>query len=31
MLRDGRIDHALVITAFAHLAFELHELRKPTG
>jgi 8-oxo-dGTP pyrophosphatase MutT (NUDIX family) len=29
MLRDGRIDHALVIAAFAHLAFELHELRRP--
>jgi ADP-ribose pyrophosphatase len=29
MLRDGRIDHALVITAFAHLAFELSELRRP--
>ena len=29
MLRDGRIDHALVITAFAHLAFELHDLRRP--
>lgn len=29
MLRDGRIDHALVIAAFAHLAFELHDLRRP--
>lgn len=29
MLRDGRIDHALVITAFAHLAFEIHDLRRP--
>jgi 8-oxo-dGTP pyrophosphatase MutT (NUDIX family) len=29
MLRDGRIDHALVIAAFAHLAFELGELRRP--
>lgn len=29
MLRDGRIDHALVLTAFAHLAFELHDLRRP--
>jgi 8-oxo-dGTP pyrophosphatase MutT (NUDIX family) len=28
MLRDGRIDHALVIAAFAHLAFELPELRR---
>jgi 8-oxo-dGTP pyrophosphatase MutT (NUDIX family) len=27
MLRDGRIDHALVIAAFAHLAFELPALR----
>jgi 8-oxo-dGTP pyrophosphatase MutT (NUDIX family) len=27
MLRDGRIDHALVIAAFAHLAFELPEPR----
>ena len=31
MLRDGRIDHALVIAAFAHLAFELNDLRRPTG
>jgi len=29
MLRDGRIEHALVIAAFAHLAFELQELRRP--
>jgi ADP-ribose diphosphatase len=29
MLRDGRIDHALVIDAFAHLAFSLGELRRP--
>ena len=29
MLRDGRIDHALVIAAFAHLAFEVGELRRP--
>jgi ADP-ribose pyrophosphatase len=29
MLRDGRIDHALVVAAFAHLAFELGELRRP--
>jgi ADP-ribose pyrophosphatase len=29
MLRDGRIDHALVVVAFAHLAFELHDLRRP--
>ena len=27
MLREGRIDHALVIAAFAHLAFELPALR----
>jgi ADP-ribose pyrophosphatase len=29
MLRDGRIDHALVLAAFAHLAFELGELHRP--
>jgi 8-oxo-dGTP pyrophosphatase MutT (NUDIX family) len=29
MLRDGRIDHALVVVAFAHLALELGELRRP--
>ena len=29
MLRDGRIDHALVMAAFGHLAFELHDLRRP--
>ncbi len=29
MLRDGRIDHALVIVAFAKLAFELGTLRRP--
>jgi 8-oxo-dGTP pyrophosphatase MutT (NUDIX family) len=29
MLRDGRIDHALVVDAFAHLAFELGTLRRP--
>ncbi|MDQ3368551.1 MAG: NUDIX hydrolase [Myxococcota bacterium] len=29
MLRDGRIDHALVIAAFGHLAFQLGELRRP--
>lgn len=29
MLRDGRIDHALVIDAFAHLAFSLGTLRRP--
>ncbi|HLL23872.1 MAG TPA: NUDIX hydrolase [Kofleriaceae bacterium] len=29
MLRDGRIDHALVVTAFAHLALELGDLRRP--
>ena len=31
MLRDGRIDHALVIAAFAHLALELGTLRRPPG
>ena len=30
MLRDGRIDHALVVDAFAHLAFELGPLQRPT-
>jgi len=29
MLRSGRIDHALVINAFAHLAFEQAALRQP--
>lgn len=29
MLRDGRIDHALVMVAFAHLALAAHELRRP--
>ncbi|CAN5922106.1 hypothetical protein BH11MYX3_BH11MYX3_09640 [soil metagenome] len=29
MLRSGRIDHALVVTAFAHLALELGSLRRP--
>lgn len=29
MLRDGRIDHALVVDAFAHLAFEVGSLRRP--
>ena len=29
MLRDGRIDHALVMDAFAHLAFFACELRRP--
>jgi 8-oxo-dGTP pyrophosphatase MutT (NUDIX family) len=29
MLRDGRIDHALVVTAFAHLALAASELRRP--
>ncbi|MGN6109259.1 MAG: NUDIX hydrolase [Kofleriaceae bacterium] len=29
MLCDGRIDHALVIAAFAHLAFELGDLGRP--
>ena len=29
MLRSGEIDHALVITAFAHLALELGPLRRP--
>ncbi|HEV7556664.1 MAG TPA: NUDIX hydrolase [Kofleriaceae bacterium] len=29
MLRDGRISHALVVAAFGHLAFRLHELGLP--
>ncbi len=29
MLRSGRIEHALVVAAFAHLAFELGALRRP--
>ena len=29
MLRSGRIEHALVVAAFAHLALELVELRRP--
>jgi 8-oxo-dGTP pyrophosphatase MutT (NUDIX family) len=29
MLRAGEIDHALVIAAFAHFAFELTDLRRP--
>jgi 8-oxo-dGTP pyrophosphatase MutT (NUDIX family) len=29
MLRDGTIDHALVVDAFAHLAFALGSLRRP--
>jgi 8-oxo-dGTP pyrophosphatase MutT (NUDIX family) len=29
LLRRGAIDHALVITAFGHLAFTLGELRRP--
>jgi ADP-ribose pyrophosphatase len=29
MLRSGRIEHALVVTAFAHLALELGALRRP--
>ncbi len=29
MLRDGRIDHALVVDAFAHLAFAQGPLRRP--
>jgi hypothetical protein len=29
MLRDGRIDHALVVDAFAHLAFSQCTLRRP--
>lgn len=29
MLRSGRIDHALVVNAFAHLAFEQAGLRAP--
>jgi ADP-ribose pyrophosphatase len=28
-IRAGAIDHALVVTAFAHLALELGELRRP--
>ena len=28
-LRSGEIDHALVVAAFGHLAFELGELRRP--
>jgi len=28
-LRRGDIDHALVVNAFAHLSFRLHELRRP--
>ncbi len=31
MLRDGRIDHALVVAAFAHLALAAGELRRPAG
>ena len=29
LLRRGEIEHALVVTAFAHLAFAQHELRVP--
>ena len=29
MLRDGRIDHALVVSAFAHLALATGTLRRP--
>ncbi len=29
MLRDGTIDHALVVAAFGHLAFEMMTLRRP--
>ena len=29
MLRSGRIEHALVVAAFAHLAFELGSLHRP--
>jgi 8-oxo-dGTP pyrophosphatase MutT (NUDIX family) len=29
MLRDGRIDHALVVAAFAHLALATGSLRRP--
>jgi ADP-ribose pyrophosphatase len=29
MLRDGRIDHALVVSAFAHLALATSELGRP--
>jgi ADP-ribose pyrophosphatase len=31
MLRDGRIDHALVVDAFAYLALEVGELRRPAA
>lgn len=31
MLRTGRIEHALVVTAFAHLAFDSAPLRRPAG
>jgi ADP-ribose pyrophosphatase len=29
MMREGRIEHALVLVAFGHLAFELGALRRP--
>jgi ADP-ribose diphosphatase len=29
LLREGKIEHALVVAAFAHLAFELGGLRRP--
>ncbi len=31
MIRDGRIDHALVVAAFAHLAFQRDVLTRTTG
>jgi len=31
MLRDGRIDHALVVAAFAHLMLAEGEIRRPRG
>ncbi len=31
LLRAGAIDHALVVAAFAHLALEVGELRRPAG
>jgi ADP-ribose pyrophosphatase len=31
LLRQGAIEHALVVAAFGHLAFRLDELRRPDG
>ena len=31
LLRDGQIEHALVVAAFGHLALALAELRRPEG